>query len=137
MTPVRKSSMASIGLRSIRHLRSSQPHHPCRKERVFLVSLMTMSTETARQPAALSPEQTKTPTPAPYAAEWRTASIWLVLAIGGLTLLYWPTIQFMERLWSFNRSYTHCFFVLPIVGYMVWMNRRRLASIRPRPSAWG
>jgi len=98
---------------------------------------MTMSTETARQPAALSPEQTKTPTPAPYAAEWRTASIWLVLAIGGLTLLYWPTIQFMERLWSFNRSYTHCFFVLPIVGYMVWMNRRRLASIRPRPSAWG
>jgi len=98
---------------------------------------MAMSTETVRQPAAHSPEQPESSLRAAYAAEWRTAAVWLILAIGGMALLYWPTIRFMERLWSFNRSYTHCFMVLPLVGYMIWMNRRRLAAIRPRPSVWG
>ena len=98
---------------------------------------MAMSTETVRQPAALSPEQRESSLPTPYATEWRTAALWLALAIGGLILLYWPTIRFMDQLWRHNKSYTHCFYVLPLVGYMVWMNRRRLASIRPRPSVWG
>ena len=43
----------------------------------------------------------------------------------------------MAKIWTYNKSYAHCFFVLPLALYMVWLNRGRLAQITPRPSGWG
>jgi exosortase A len=68
---------------------------------------------------------------------WRSAALWFALAIAGLLTVYMPTVKAMERIWTYNKSYAHCFFIAPLAAYMVWLNRHRLAALTPRPSPWG
>ncbi len=55
--------------------------------------------------------------------------------IGGLVcLLFAPAMLRLLDVWSTQEDYGHGFFVLPIVVFMLWQKRDRLAEIPARPS---
>lgn len=81
-------------------------------------------------------------TPAPAVAvavsgDWRRA-IWLTAAsILGILFIHAATLGTILRVWHQDRAFAHCYFIAPLAGYMMWLDRERLAMLRPRPSVWG
>lgn len=59
---------------------------------------------------------------------------WLTFLI---VLLYFPVIAGMVKEWADEEDMGHGFFVLPVVGYIIWQRREELAAISIRPNAWG
>ena len=49
-------------------------------------------------------------------------------------LLFAPAMIRLVKVWSTQEDYGHGFFVLPIVVYMLWQKRDRLAALPARPS---
>ena len=68
---------------------------------------------------------------------WRTA--WMLL--GGtvlvMLLLHVPTLRSVARVWTDNESFSHCWFVAPLAGYMIWTRRDQLAALSPKPALGG
>jgi exosortase len=52
-------------------------------------------------------------------------------------LLYLHAGQTLVSDWSSDPNFSHGFLIPPIALYMAWMNRDRLAALRPAPSNWG
>lgn len=67
------------------------------------------------------------------AIPWVTLG-WLTLLIA---VLYFPVIMTMVKEWADEEDMGHGFFVLPIVGYIIWQRRDELAQIAIRPNRWG
>jgi exosortase A len=61
-----------------------------------------------------------------------------VLGVGILLfgVLFHSEIIAAVGVWSVSTAYNHCFLVLPIVAYLLWDRRDRLASERPTPNPW-
>lgn len=57
-----------------------------------------------------------------------------VLAI---LLLHVPILRSIARVWTDNESFSHCWFVAPLAGYMIWTRRDQLAALSPRPALGG
>jgi exosortase A len=55
------------------------------------------------------------------------ASIVAVLAI------FWPTSASMVEIWRRSETFQHCFAVVPIVLWLIWNDRHRLAATPARP----
>jgi len=69
--------------------------------------------------------------------DWRRA-IWLTAAsILGILIIHAATLGTILRVWHQDRAFAHCYFIAPLAGYMIWLDRARLAALRPRPSLWG
>src|SRR5262249_55925496 len=47
------------------------------------------------------------------------------------------TLIHMVHTWYASRSYSHCFLILPLFVYLVWIRRQRLANISVHPYYWG
>lgn len=58
-----------------------------------------------------------------------------VLALAGLLLGYffWQEIVGAYRVWLGSTAFSHCFLVLPVVGYLIWERRGVLAGVVPEP----
>jgi exosortase A len=61
-----------------------------------------------------------------------------VLAVGLLLLglMFHAEVAAAVRVWMDSTAYNHCFLVLPIVAYLLWDRRDRLASATPIPNPW-
>jgi len=64
---------------------------------------------------------------------------------GGMTLVswlllgwvYWDTAASIVAIWMRSATYAHGFLVLPISAFLIWRQRRTLASLSPRPQWLG
>lgn len=60
---------------------------------------------------------------------------WPAALIGALTLiLYAPVITKLVSDWWTDPNFSHGFFVPLFSGYLLWVNRRELSAVAPRPS---
>jgi exosortase A len=59
------------------------------------------------------------------------ASVAAVLAT--VAVLFWPTTLSMVRTWSGTITFNHCFFVPPVVLWLIWRRRFELASVPAQP----
>jgi exosortase A len=78
-------------------------------------------------------------TPAPTSssampAYWRMPLAMFVLVVAWLLVLYRDTAIAMVGIWERSDTYAHGFLVPPIVLWLVWRQRHRLAGIVPRPA---
>ena len=70
----------------------------------------------------------------PLAIAWRRALVLLVLAFAWLGALYRDTALAMFTIWMRSETFQHCFVIVPIVLWLVWQKRARLAQITPTPA---
>jgi len=68
---------------------------------------------------------------------WRVAGLWTIAAIVAILLIHLPTVGSFLRVWHQDRAFAHCYFIVPLAGYMIWLNRERLALLSPKPSIRG
>jgi len=64
---------------------------------------------------------------------WRPALAWLALVSGCLLALYWGSAARAVAVWYGSRAYNHGFLILPIVAYLIFERRDRLAGVVPVP----
>lgn len=71
------------------------------------------------------------------AGAWRFALPAALLAVALLLLAYRATAASMVETWSDSATFAHAFLVPPIVAWLVWRRRERLAALAPAPEpAW-
>jgi exosortase len=61
----------------------------------------------------------------------------VLIPIGLLLICYAPLLGGLARQWSTDQDMSHGFFVIPIVGWLVWRRRAELLAIQPGPNWWG
>jgi exosortase len=72
------------------------------------------------------------------ASSRRTAGVAVVCAcLASAVLLYARVFADLVRTWVTDENYSHGLVVLPVVAYLVWKRRDRLAATERRPSAIG
>ena len=64
-------------------------------------------------------------------AGWRTALPLLVLTLGAIVALYWPTAQSIVAIWDRSETFAHGFLIVPIVLYLLWTRRKLIAQQTP------
>jgi exosortase A len=67
---------------------------------------------------------------------WREALLALGVLLAGTLVLYRETAAAMVHIWIRSDTFTHAFLVPPIVGWLIWRRRHRLATEVPRPNPW-
>jgi len=70
----------------------------------------------------------------PLAGAWRRALVLLGLAFVWLGALYRDTAASMFAIWMRSETFQHCFLIVPIVLWLIWQKRARLAQIAPTPA---
>ncbi len=48
--------------------------------------------------------------------------------------VFWPSLQQMESVWRHSETYMHCYFIVPMTLYMVWIRRDSLKGLTPQPA---
>ena len=69
-------------------------------------------------------------------ANWAVTGAILGAGILGLLAIFAETVRSMVYTWSYSDTFGHCFLILPIVGYLVWLRRHDLGRHGPRPCYW-
>jgi exosortase A len=64
---------------------------------------------------------------------WRLLGGVLALAALMLGYFFWQEIVGAYRVWLGSTAFSHCFLVLPVVGYLIWERRGVLAGVVPEP----
>ena len=64
----------------------------------------------------------------------RIASALLVIA--GLLYAHWDALRGMIALWHNSPMYSYGYLVPVVAGYLVWVRREALVTLRPRPARW-
>ena len=67
---------------------------------------------------------------------WRRALAVLALALLALLWIWRDAALGMVGIWWRSDTFAHGLLVLPIVGWLIWRDRDRLARLSPRPWAW-
>jgi exosortase A len=67
------------------------------------------------------------------ARPWRIAVATLAVLLGVFLALYWRAVSDAVAVWSDSRAYNHGFLILPIVCYLIYERRHRLAGLAPLP----
>jgi exosortase A len=68
---------------------------------------------------------------------WKPALAALGITLAAILLLYRETALSMVALWASSDTYAHGYVIVPIALVLMWLKRRVLASIVPRPSLLG
>ncbi|MDR0578820.1 MAG: exosortase A [Candidatus Accumulibacter sp.] len=67
------------------------------------------------------------------ATGWRRALPALLVTLLAAVILFRHTAAAMVEIWARSDTFAHGFLVAPISAWLIWRNRRRLASMTPRP----
>jgi Transmembrane exosortase (Exosortase_EpsH) len=67
----------------------------------------------------------------------KNTALWTISAVGLLLACYALLLAGLARQWASDEDMSHGFFVLPVVGFIVWQRRSELKAIRPVPNWWG
>jgi exosortase A len=73
----------------------------------------------------------------PKAPSWPWAIGAMILGIGVVLALYWDAAYSIGFTWWDSPAFSHGFLILPIVAYLIWLQRHKLMALPPRPSALG
>jgi exosortase A len=65
---------------------------------------------------------------------WRQPLLALAALWAGLLLLFLRDAAHLVALWWTSSTFTHCLFILPIIGWLLWLRRKELAKLDPH--AW-
>ncbi len=57
----------------------------------------------------------------------------LLLGLAALGFLFRSEAMMAWQVWEASTAYSHCYFVLPIAGYLIWDRRRLLIGLHPEP----
>ena len=76
------------------------------------------------------------PLPTTTSAPWRHALQALALVLVVIGLMYLDTAVAMVGIWNRSETFAHAFLVPPIVLWLVWRLRHRVAELTPRPQPW-
>jgi exosortase A len=68
------------------------------------------------------------------APQWRAPLVRLAVAWLGLLALFARDAAHLATLWWTSSTFTHCLFILPIIGWLLWLRRGELAKLTPH--AW-
>lgn len=68
---------------------------------------------------------------------WSLASGGFAAAFALMLVLYWPGVTALVHIWLNSVTYAHGMIIVPLALWLVWMKRRQLARINPKPSALG
>ena len=64
--------------------------------------------------------------------EWRAHLVRLALVMAALLLIFASDVADMASIWWNVSTYTHCLFVLPIIGWLIWQRRREVLTLTPQ-----
>ena len=67
-------------------------------------------------------------------ASWWRASAALATSFLLLLAIYHETLFSIVGIWLRSETFTHCFLIFPISGYLVWLRRKALAGLAPSQS---
>ncbi len=67
--------------------------------------------------------------------DWPWPSLLVCSAV--LLLSFRHTLFLMVDTWTHSRTYSHCFLILPLFLYLVWLRRERLIDLKPATNYWG
>jgi len=86
--------------------------------------------------ATMSPSLGVPPRRHELGARWRVALAALLFALVALLILYRDTAIAMATIWFRSDTFAHALLVPPIVLWLLWRQRERLAAITPRANPW-
>jgi exosortase A len=70
-------------------------------------------------------------------SSWRRHLLWLGLAWFVLLVIFYRDARQIVSIWYDSSTFNHCFFIIPIIGWLVWQRRDGLAALTPAAWAWG
>lgn len=73
------------------------------------------------------------PAKTPQIEDWRFAIVALCSVLASLAVVFGSTIASMVAIWMRSDTYAHGFFVLPIVGWLIWRRKELLRESLPEP----
>jgi exosortase A len=68
---------------------------------------------------------------------WRPPLTALGLVTIALLALFWRDSAAMAGTWWNSSTFTHCLFIMPLVGWLIWMRKDEVAQLSPRGFAPG
>lgn len=69
--------------------------------------------------------------------DWRVALALFGAAVALMLTLYWPGVTALVHIWLNSVTYAHGMVIVPLALWLVWMRRRHVAPLQPRPSLLG
>lgn len=72
----------------------------------------------------------------PVLSVWRPALLALAAVLAVILLAYGSTAADMVQTWWRSNTFTHGFFIVPIVAFLIWQQREAVARLNPRPAPW-
>lgn len=67
----------------------------------------------------------------------RATVLFPLFVLGSFVLAYFPVWQELVSTWSSSDDYSHGFFIIPIIGYILWQKKDRLATLPQKISMAG
>ena len=67
---------------------------------------------------------------------WRPAIVLVGIAALVLGIVFQREISGAVQVWIESTAYTHCFLIIPLVGFLLWERRWVIASVSPSPTLW-
>jgi exosortase A len=67
---------------------------------------------------------------------WQGVLPAISLALAAAGVLYHETLAGIVDQWAHANTYNHAFLVPPIVAWLLWRDRRRIAAAAPQPAPW-
>lgn len=71
------------------------------------------------------------------ADRWRFSALLVFFSVICLLMAFRQTIWAMLHTWESSKTYSHCFLIVPMFAYLVWLRRKRILSASLRVSYWG
>jgi exosortase A len=67
---------------------------------------------------------------------WRPALLFIGIAALVFGIVFQREIAGAVQVWIESTAYTHCFLIIPLVGFLLWERRAIIAMVSPSPTLW-
>lgn len=67
---------------------------------------------------------------------WRPALVFIGIAALVFGIVFQREVAGAVQVWIESTAYTHCFLIIPLVGFLLWERRAVIASVSPSPTLW-
>lgn len=78
-------------------------------------------------------QNTQTNLNRPFAPHFMMASLLTCFLLIAAIFIYWPTAQSALRVWMHTETFKHCFFIIPIVLFLLWDKKEIFKNIAAIP----
>jgi len=72
----------------------------------------------------------------PIASHWRWTAVPLVCFFAAIIAVFWQTVWSILNTWYSSRTFSHGFLIPPLVLYLAWIRRGRVAALEAKPNYW-